>query len=309
MRRALPISALLLLLLTSLALAQAKLEFKRQEGSVTTQSTIKVHQVLNIAGMDVETDADHAITSRTTVGKARPDGTIPVEEKTESIKVRFSLPGAMKVEFDSSKPDAAKSDVAEIQAILDGLRATAGASYTVVLGKDGKVTAVEGIQKILDKAPASAAEGLKAQFSVERLKQAMDQTLGVLPDGPVKKGERWKRIELMDIGGGQMLTFENYYEYQGTVEKDGKTYDKIAIFSNTVRYAPDPNPNALAKVINSDFKIESSSGSLLFDREQGMIVERGNTLRIKGPITLSVNGMDIPATVDLTLDSFETTKR
>ena len=53
----------------------------------------------------------------------------------------------------------------------------------------------------------------------------------------------------------------------------------------------------------SDLKVESSDGQLLFDREAGAMIERSDKTRIKGDMTLNVNGNDIPITLDLTLEA------
>jgi hypothetical protein len=123
-----------------------------------------------------------------------------------------------------------------------------------------------------------------------------------LPEKPVKVGDRWQRTEVMDIGSGQTLTYEVYYEYAGTVEKAGKTLDKIAILAGEVKYAVADGPLPF-KVTSSDLKVDSSMGYLLFDRAAGLIVELNDRQKISGPLTLNINGMDLPSTVELTLES------
>ena len=52
----------------------------------------------------------------------------------------------------------------------------------------------------------------------------------------------------------------------------------------------------------SDLAIDSSDGTILFDRESGQVVDSKAVNRIKGDMTLSINGTDLPAKLDLTLD-------
>jgi hypothetical protein len=302
MKHAAVASATLALCLASAALAQVKLEFKHPEGKTTTVTTSKSHQVLTIAGMDVETDAESVTTSSATVEKPLPDGSVKIHEKVEAMTMTLNLPGAMKVTYDSKMPDA-KSDVPAIQAILDGLRAMDGKTYTLVVGKDHRVTRVEGVQQIIETAPAAAVDELKRSLDPEKLKRQTHQAYAVLPDKPVNKGDKWIRTEVSDIGGGQTLTFQKYYEYQGTVEKGGKTLEKIGFYIDSVSYALDPNGAIPVKVVNSDLKVGFSSGTLLFDRDAGQIVETTSTIRMSGPMTFSVNGVELPGKVDLTIES------
>jgi hypothetical protein len=263
---------------------------------------VKTHQVLTIAGMDVESSADVATSTTSVTGKPDADGTIRIRETIDAITAHLSLPGDMKVDFDSDKPDA-KNDNPDLQSLIDLWRALKGASYTVVLDKDHKLTGIEGAEQLLAKAPAGLAAAIKSRVSQENLKRDVDRARKVLPDKPVNKGDRWQRTEVMDIGAGQKLTFQAYYQYAGTVEKDGKTFDKIDSFVGEVTYSLDPDSPLPLKLVKSDLKVDSSTGAVLFDREKGQVVNTTSTTRITGPITFSVNGQELPGKVDLTLDT------
>jgi hypothetical protein len=56
-------------------------------------------------------------------------------------------------------------------------------------------------------------------------------------------------------------------------------------------------------VVKSDLKIESSKGEILFDREEGVVVERSDVTRMKGTMDFKAGDQDIPGMLDLTLDS------
>ncbi len=108
---------------------------------------------------------------------------------------------------------------------------------------------------------------------------------------------------MIDLGGGQTFTFDRKYEYRGTVDKNGKTFDKIVFEATGVTYAQAPNPSNPVTVDKSDLKIKSSEGTLLFDREAGRVVESSESTRITGSLTLSVNDMSLPADLDLTYEN------
>jgi hypothetical protein len=299
-------TAVLVLGLASVGRAQVKLEYKFEEGSSAKyRSTTKTHQILTISGTDVETKADEVTTTTYSVGKRNPDGKLPIQVKLESFQSQLSLPGSITVSYDSENPAAAKNDNPQLQVLYDVYKVMTGLTYTAVLDKDNKVAAVEGTDKTLEKANEinpMVADLLKGRLEADKLKHDFEQRIASFPDILVRPGDTWDKTEVMELGGGQSLTFKKRYEYEGTVEQGGATLDKIKVKSQSVTFALDPNSNLPAKVNNSDLKVESSEGTLLFDRKAGVAVERKGVNRIKGDMTLSINGMDLPSKLDLTLD-------
>ena len=73
--------------------------------------------------------------------------------------------------------------------------------------------------------------------------------------------------------------------------------------AQSVAYAQDDNPQAQLKVLQSNLKVEVSKGTILFDNEKGQTVENTSFTRVAGDMTFSINGMDFPGKLDLTMDS------
>src|SRR5262245_35689140 len=89
------------------ARAQVKLEYKYPEGQkLTYKTTSKTSQVLTLMGNPIETESKETVVTSSTAGKKRPDGTLPIEEKVESIAVELSLPMGVQVSYDSKDPNA-----------------------------------------------------------------------------------------------------------------------------------------------------------------------------------------------------------
>ena len=65
----------------------------------------------------------------------------------------------------------------------------------------------------------------------------------------------------------------------------------------------DPNSKSPLKVKSSELKITSSDGTILFDREKGAIVESTSKMRSEGDKKTEINGMELPAKLDLTIES------
>lgn len=306
MARHAPLMSLAVLIgLSGTAGAQVKLEYKFHEGSKSMEKQVtKIHQILNVAGMDIETSSEQTVVVSASVGKRNADGTLPVAHRIESLKAQLDLPGGVNVTFDSANPDA-KIDNPQLAVIGDIYKALVGVNYTIVLDPANKVKFVEGTEKLgekVEKLDPAVVAALKKRLSSDAIKKDFEQDLSNLPTVLARPGEPWEATEVKDIGGDQTMTFRNRYEYQGTVEKNGKTLDKIGVKSTEVTYAMAPDAQSPAKVTKSDLKIDSSDGTILFDREAGEVVESKTSSRIKGDMTLSINGQDLPSKLDLTME-------
>lgn len=289
------------------AFAQVKLEYKFAEGTKSARrTTSKTHQILTIMGMDVETESEESVVTTSAVGKRNADGTLPVEQKIESLRVQLALPGGLNVSYDSTDPNNTKIENEAIAFLGDVFKALVGVTYTVVLDDHNKVKFVQGTEAFdakLEGMKPQAASALRGRLSADRIKKAFEQHYANLPSVLAREGEPWETTEVSDIGGGQTLSFRKRYEYLGTVQRDGKSLDKIGVRSTAVTYEMDPNADSPAKASKADLKIDKSEGTLLFDRDAGQMVEGQELTRIKGSLTLTIGGNDLPTTLDLTLDT------
>jgi hypothetical protein len=288
--------------------AQVKLERKFQENEkAAIETTTTLQQTLSINGMDIDTQSEQTVTVQSETGKRQGDGTLPLMMTIQSMKANINLPGGISANFDSEAP-AAKEENPTLAMVTDIFKAMVGSTYTINLDKDGKAVSVAGVEKSLDKARnlnPQAAEALEGQLNTEAIKSRFNEELAKFPAKPVNKGETWTGTDHNNLGGGQSLTYERTYEYLGTVEKDGKTLDKIGVKATSVKYAMD-SPNSPVKVSKSDLKVESSEGTILFDREAGYTVSEHIRTQITGTMTLDANGQEIPANLDLTIEQNET---
>ena len=110
--------------------------------------------------------------------------TVPVEHKIESLHVELSLPGGMNVNYDTSDPNA-KIDNPQLAFLEEVFKLTAEIAYTVVLDDHNKVKAIEGSEKLLEKAEKlslQARSAIRSQVEADTLKQSFEQELRHLPD-------------------------------------------------------------------------------------------------------------------------------
>jgi Family of unknown function (DUF6263) len=288
------------------ARAQVKLEYKFPEGqTLTYKTTMKMNQVLTIMGMEIPTEVEETVVSSRGIGKRAGDTTLPVQEKVQSVKTDMTLPGVGQITYDSKDPNA-KIDNEQLKMLEDVFKLASQIAYTVVLDANNKVKAVEGTEKLIEKADqldALVRDDMKARLNADKLKARFEQSHGNLPDVLARPGEPWERTETADLGSGQELVLRKKYEYAGTAKKGDKTLDKITATTKEVKLKVNPDIQAPAKVTKSDLKVASSTETILFDREAGRVVESNDKLHIKGTMTLSVQGQDLPGELDLTIET------
>jgi hypothetical protein len=299
-------AGLVALACTQQAQAQVKLEYKFPEGKkLTYKTTTKLHQLLTIQGQEIPTDVEEVSVGSQTVGKRRGDSSVPVSSKVESIRVELSLPGGINVSYDSSDPNA-KIENEQLAFLSEIFKLAGEIEYTVILDAQNKAKAIEGTEKLLEKAEKlspMARDAIRSRVESEKLKTNFEQSHRNLPDVLARPGEPWERTETMDIGNGQTLTFRKKYEYAGTEKKGDKTLDKISSKALDVKYSMDPDAPSPLKVTKSDLKIDSSEGTMWFDREEGCVADASSKTRIKGSMTFSAQGQELPGELDLTLES------
>ena len=283
--------------------AQVKLEPKYPEGAKSiVQNETTTKQTLVLAGMNIDTKARTFGVGKSAVGKRAADGTLEVVESMETMQSEISLPGGLSINFDSANPDKKASNPL-LEPILDSFRTISRQPIIVQLDSKNNITKVRLPDGEFEKLTGLA----KDQLSPEWLKKGYEKALAHLPSEAVKVGDKWERSLEMNPGDGQVLTFRTQYEYAGTVQQDGKTLDKITNKVLDVSYVV--NGNGQLQVKNAELKVVDSSGTFLFDRERGATVSRMSKVQVAGPVTLVINGMELPGSVDLTIEENATLQK
>jgi Family of unknown function (DUF6263) len=292
--------------LISAARGQVKLESKFPEGKVLKyRSNFTARQVLNLGGMEIPSVVRQTKVYSRTIGSRRPDGKLAVDEKVESLRVEHTLPGRPRLSFDSSKPDR-KNDDGDLAFLGEVFKLESEIAYSIVLDKLNKVTAIEGADRLKNKAEkladSIAREEFQSEISADKLKQAFEQSLRRFPDNSVRPGETWERAEILDVSG-KSFRVRRKYEYLATTPQGAKTLDKIRVTTLEVKLEPDPNSKLPLKIAKSDLKVDSSDGTILFDREAGDAVSVRDKVRFKGDMTFAGGGTEQTGAFDLTVDS------
>lgn len=256
----------------------------------------KSDQKLTIGEFDVLTKAATFSVSTHTLGARAGDGSLDLTEKVDVLQVNLDLPGGIVYQFDSGNADK-PADNPLLEPVAKTLRATFRTPVTTVLKADHSVKEI--------RVPEGASAGLPQEFDklfdAETRKKAFGHARSYLPDKPVKQGDTWDRTVEANLGNGQTLTPTIRYEYQGTVEKNGRTLHKITSKPIAVLYSMDPGSPSPLKVTQSDLKPTEGEGEVLFDNNRGVAEMRVSRMRIVGTLTMVAGGQELPGKLDLTI--------
>ncbi|MBS0263582.1 MAG: hypothetical protein JSS02_16695 [Planctomycetes bacterium] len=286
---------------SSTGLAQVKLVQKVAESTTKrTEVVSRTTQKLTIAGMEIDTESDSRTTVKTTAGKRDDSGNVQVQSNVENLQINLKVQGSDYV-FDSANPDKATGSAFEILRPLH--RGTLRRTTTTTFNNENRVSRIEFDQDPLNDIPDETRKMFQKQFDVEVLKETANQELDRLPTDPVKVGETWDRTSKMNLEGGQIMTLVTRYKYTGTIERDGKKYEKIESEVQSVDYTLGPDSTLPFTLKNSSLKPKDSKGEMLLDRERGEIVYSQATIQIVGDMTFVINNQDLPAKLDLKIES------
>jgi hypothetical protein len=256
-------------------------------------------------GMAVESAKRETKEWTQSISHRRPDGDLPIEIKVESLHTDYTLAGGIKLTFDSKAAET-KIDSAELVFLRDLFRLESTIQYQLLLDAALKVKAIEGTAKLREKADGFKSSVAREEFLKEvgddRLKTLFGQQIQALSEAPLNDKQPWERSELLEINGS-VFTVRQKYEYRGSEKKEKTTLEKIAFKVLDVKYEDDPANKLPLRMVKPKLTVESSDGTILFDREAGAIASRNLRLRIKGDMTYSAAGVEQTGALEFTLDA------
>lgn len=285
--------------------AQATLQRKYVEGSTSSKSVdVQVKQTMSIQGMNLETTSQQNSVVRSTVGQRAANGELRISSKVETYQTRLKAPVVGEVVFDSVNPEKATDSP-----LTQVFKAAAQASWTTVLDSENQVVAVEGKDKAFEVLDEQLSGFVKGQNDPAYLKSSAQLELDRIPKKPLKVGDSWQQAEPLRLDSSQTLTFTKKYTYRGRVEHEGRKVHQIDVVAVEVKLTIDGNGPIMLKLVKSDLKPGESSGKLLFDDQLGDIVSDVQSHQVKGSLTLGIAGQELPAELDLTLETSTVARR
>ena len=305
-RTLIPVLAIALLL-TPLASAQIIIKPRVEtSGSFETKQRVKLKQTLSIMGQNIDTANERTITAKTDVSKPDSDGTVTYSTKYSAYESTISLPGGIKLEFDSNGENTPQGT--QLDFLLPALAVLAKSTTTIFFDKNGGIMSVELKSEGLDALDVQAKAMLGEDIDSDVLKKNAQSELDDFNDKPVKIGDSWAAETTLDLGQGARFELTSNQKYVGTVQQDGKTLHKVEIKYTEVDFGqPAAGPGAPA-VTESDLEIIAGTSTLLFDAEKGRVVTSKFNLEVSGEITLTIANMDLPANLALEITINSTIK-
>ena len=214
----------------SVSAQQVTLRWKYVAGSELVYRLVN-HQEVTMPMMGGNTVSEQTQTMRWSVREVAPNGDATITVTTEHVQVEMSGPTG-NVSYDSRTDEAPTVPAAQMFAAMAGL------SYTMVIGSQGTVKSVQGMDQLIDEImgalpPEAMALGqgmLGEMFSEESITNMMQQSIQVFPQEPVGPGDSWQRSFSMSnpmIGG---VTMNLTFTVDGIEDRDGGT---VAVISST----------------------------------------------------------------------------
>ncbi len=216
-----------------------------------------------------------------------------LKQKIEGLKMDIDISGNP-IKYDSRTPDADASTLNP--GLNEFYKNLIGSEFTVTLGKGYRVEKVEGKDAFLNKLGAGSAlmdALLKKVMTDDALKEMADPTFKLLPDAPKKKGDKWERKTVLNLGpvGTYELTYKFTY-----AEPDRAGLEKFTV-ETAVTYSPPKEPaDGLLFRIKEGSKLTSdpagSKGVVYYDPHKMWIEEATLNIKLKGDLIVTIGGTD-----------------
>jgi len=270
--------------------------------SQKTSQTMMEQEITSIQDITIDVisevlavDADNIATVKTTYKNFRARGSISSD--------------AVSFEYDSEDPSvSADNPQAEIMSKI--FKNMTGAEFVMKLSNKGKIVAIEGFDKMMEKMfsaiedPEEAkvmGDMMKNIISEDKLKEMGGDMFAAFPDGPVGIGDMWD--DIVSIGGaGMPIDVDTTYMLKE--RKDG-----VAILGVTSKMDMGNEESNLIEIEGMKMNLQLSgtqSGTMKVDEATGWTIGGQTTLNFSGAVKILPNekmpdGMSIPMTIEGTV--------
>ena len=283
------------------------LKFKDDKGTLTPfyqEMSTEVTQHIKVQGQDLPQQQKSTFWYAWTPVKEDKvkEGTEDVvkwtlKQKIEGLKMDIDISGNP-IKYDSRTPDAAGT--AGNPGLVEFFKSLKDSEFTVTLGKNYKVEKVDGKDEFIKKLGAGSIQMdalLKKVMTDDAIKEMADPTFKLLPDGAKKKGDKWEKKSVLNLGpiGSYELTYKFTY---AEPEKDGdkKDFDKITVETVINYTAPKDTAEGLLFRIKEGSKLTSdaagSNGVVYYDPKTQRIAEATINIKLKGDLIVAIGGTD-----------------
>ncbi|MBD3675957.1 MAG: hypothetical protein HUJ26_20805 [Planctomycetaceae bacterium] len=257
---------------------------------------VAVNQTLTLNGSDIDT-ATNNFEERSVNVVEKTDTATTLAIKSNRLQFDLTMPGGVNVSFDSENPDREPA-VPQLKPLIEMLKVASGMTTKVKLDSSANVEKLTLEAEGLDALP----EALQTYLSEDRLKPQLNQEFQRLPRDAVKPGDTWERTEIFDAGQGQYFSYTTTYKYEGTVEENGQTYDKVTATYKNPKFDIEAGSTLPLSVKSSDLDMSKSTSTMLSAPNRGGLVKSNSKMQIVGKIVfLGPAQNELPGELDLTI--------
>ncbi|MEX2171551.1 MAG: DUF6263 family protein [Pirellulales bacterium] len=225
------------------------------------------------------------------IDEITPEGNAKTRQHIERVRLKMTMPGGQATEYDSDSDEAPQGVAAMLAPLYDAM--TEG-EFKVTMSPRGEILEAEAPPKLLEAMKnIPGAANLGDLSTPDGIKQMIMQGAMTLPEGDLKEGETWQTNLEMKTQLGKMEVATTY-EYAGTKEVDGQTYEAIKP-APEIKSVADPNAQ-----MQLTMKGQQADGEILFDREQGRL--HSSHLEQTMEMEMEIQGQKINTTIDQTVD-------
>ncbi|MDY3557144.1 DUF6263 family protein [Gemmata sp. JC717] len=281
--------------------------FKGKDGKLTPyyqQVETKVTQVIKVQNQDLTQKQNSTFwyqwtpvkEEKATEGKDQFTRWT-VKQKIEGLKMNIDISGNP-ISYSSKEENTSSSSNPGLVEFFKGLKDT---EFTATLGNNYKVEKVEGKEEFIKKLGSGSQQMdalLKKVLTEDALKEMVDPTAKLFPDGAKKVGDTWEKKTTLNLGpiGTYDLTYKLKY---AAVEKEK---DKLEL-ETVIKYtAPKDSPDGLLFRIKEGSTLESvpagSKGTIIYDPKTQRIESAEINIKLDGKLTVVIGNTDTKVELD-----------
>jgi hypothetical protein len=237
-----------------------------------------------VLGTDLGQNVQYLLVSRFTVKKVEADGGLIAQQKVEGVRL-------------------ANADPAMQAQLNDLLQKTKGATFTWTFNAQREVTHFEGgkeaIQVFKGTNPLGGPTFLLWSFlDQDGWKELAQITFFRPPDLAFKggrgRGQKWTRP--MSHSWGPLGHWAGRVSYAYTASKAG--LDQYAYVLDLAYRPPQMAGNLPFQVAQSDFRLQTAQGTIVFDPARGRITAAEERFHVRGALAISYLGVDAAVEMD-----------